>query len=73
MDKAFFDNLIGHKISILVDNITPAGRRESYLGEISESQDSFITLILAQDYDKPNKIIAISIKHSLILSVWIYQ
>ena len=73
MDKEYFDKVKGQRISILVDNFTPNGKRESYVGEISDSEDNFITLILSQDYEKANKVIAITVKHSLILSVWIYQ
>ena len=73
MKKEVFDKFIGEKISILLDNLMPNGRRESYVGEIKENGDDYICLILSQDYDRPNPVMAIYVKHSLIISVWIYN
>jgi len=54
MNKEIFDKLIGHKISVLVDNFISKGKRESYVGEIKESGEDYICLVIAQDYDKPS-------------------
>jgi len=73
MNKEIFDKLIGHKISVLVDNFISKGRRESYVGEIKESGEDYICLVIAQDYDKPSRIKGIYLDHSLIKSIWIYN
>lgn len=72
MNKEIFDKLIGMKISILVDNLTPSGKRESYVGEIKESGKNYICLILDQNSWNP-PISAIYIKHDIILSIWVYK
>lgn len=73
MTKQEFDKLMGIKISVLIDNVAPSGKRESYVGELKESGKDFICLILSQDYKQKHPIRAVFIKHSLILSVWVYE
>ena len=73
MNKETFDKLLGEKISVLVDNTAPSGKRESYIGELKESGNKYICIVLSQDYEKKSDIVAVYIKHSLILSVWLYN
>ena len=73
MNKEVFDKLIGQKISVLIDNKAPSGKRESYVGELKESGEDFICLVLSQDYEKANPVIGVYISHKLIVSIWIYQ
>lgn len=73
MNKETFEKLLGEKISVLIDNLAPSGKRESYVGELKEVGDDFICLILSQDYDQKNPVKAVFIKTSIILSIWLYQ
>jgi hypothetical protein len=69
VNKEVFDKLIGEKISVLVDNQAPSGKRETYIGELKESGKDYICLVLVKSI--PIKVVYV--KHSLILSVWVYS
>ena len=73
MNKETFDKLLGQKVSVLIDNLAPSGRRESYVGELKESGEDYICLVLSQDYEKSSPVMAVYLKHKLILSIWLYQ
>ena len=59
-------------VSILVDNPLPkefGERKESYFGRIDAIDKNFVFMILTRN----NKISAILIRKSIILSIWIYN
>ncbi len=74
MNQEVFNKLKGVKLSVLIDNEMASGKRESYVGELKESGPDYICLVLSQDYSKKEiPIMAIYIKHKIILSFWIYK
>ena len=69
MDRKIFKELKDKKVSILVDNLNPVGKRETYVGFIKEIGDDYIYLEMA---GTTSTIKGLYIQQELILSIWIY-
>jgi hypothetical protein len=66
-----FDELIGKKVSLLIDHFKPFSRiKETYVGIPFERKDRFLKVYIRAP---ENKLDAIFVREDQIISVWIYK